>query len=95
MHEIKDYNCVKCPMVEKICRSKNGKGPKKCPTEVEKKVLAAAMKEYKRPEVSEFARVAYDPGRVLLCPAGCQALCLNPNQNQDRGTDRILEADEV
>ena len=53
-----DYNCSKCPMVEKICRSKNGKGPKGCPTKAERKVLDAAMKEYRRPEVSEFARLA-------------------------------------
>jgi uncharacterized metal-binding protein len=45
-------------MVEKICPSKQGKGPKGCPTKAEKKVLDAAMKEYRRPEVSEFARLA-------------------------------------
>jgi len=53
-----NFSCSKCPMVEKICRSKNGKGPKGCPTIAEKKVLAAAMKEYRRSEVSNFARLA-------------------------------------
>jgi uncharacterized metal-binding protein len=52
------YNCSHCPVVEKICRSKNGKGPKGCPTKEEKKILASAMKEYRRVEVREFARVA-------------------------------------
>jgi len=53
-----DYDCSHCSMVEKICRSKDGKGPKRCPTKTERKILDAAMKEYKRPEVAEFARMA-------------------------------------
>ncbi len=53
-----NFNCIKCPMANKICRSQNGKGPKGCPTIAEKKVLAAAMKEYRRSEVSDFARLA-------------------------------------
>ena len=53
-----DYNCSHCPVAEKICRSKNGKGPKGCPTKQEKKILASAMKEYGHAEVREFARVA-------------------------------------
>ena len=53
-----DYNCSKCPMAEKICRSKHGKGPKGCPTKTEKKILASAMKEYRQPDVMEFARLA-------------------------------------
>ena len=52
------YDCSHCPVAEKICRSKNGKGPKGCPTKEEKKILASAMKEYGRTEVREFARVA-------------------------------------
>jgi len=51
-------NCSHCPVAEKICRSKNGKGPKGCPTKQDKKILASAMKEYRRVEVGEFARVA-------------------------------------
>jgi len=53
-----NYDCSRCPMVEKICRSKNGKGPKECPTKSEKKVLSSAMKEYQRTDIREFARVA-------------------------------------
>ena len=51
-------NCSHCPVAEKICRSKSGKGPKGCPTKEEKKILASAMKEYGHAEVREFARVA-------------------------------------
>ncbi len=50
--------CSDCPVVDKICRSQNGKGPKGCPTKKEKKIVSAAMREYKRPEIREFARVA-------------------------------------
>jgi uncharacterized metal-binding protein len=53
-----DYSCSHCLVVEKICRSKNGKGPRGCPTKAERKVLDAAMREYRRPDVSEFARLA-------------------------------------
>lgn len=53
-----DYNCSQCSVAEKICRSKNGKGPKGCPTKTEKKILASAMTEYRHPDVMEFARLA-------------------------------------
>ncbi len=53
-----NYDCSQCPMIEKICRSRNGKGPKGCPTKSEKQALASASKEYKRSDIREFARVA-------------------------------------
>ncbi len=53
-----DYNCSHCAALEKICRSSNGKGPKACPTKSGKKIIASALREYKRPGVTEFARVA-------------------------------------
>ena len=53
-----DYDCSQCPMIEKICRSQNGKGPKGCPTKSEKQALSSALKEYKRSDIGEFARVA-------------------------------------
>jgi uncharacterized metal-binding protein len=53
-----DFNCSQCPVIEKICRSKDGKGPRGCPTKREKKILLSAMGQYKRPDVREFARVA-------------------------------------
>jgi uncharacterized metal-binding protein len=45
-------------MIEKMCRSRKGKGPKGCPTKTEKQALASALKEYRRSDVREFARVA-------------------------------------
>ena len=52
------HNCAKCPIIDKICQSENGKGPKRCPTKTGKHLLNSAMKEYDSPEVKEFARVA-------------------------------------
>ncbi len=53
-----NYDCSQCPMIEKICRSRTGKGPKGCPTKNEKKALTSALKQYKRSDIREFARVA-------------------------------------
>ena len=51
-------SCSACPVIEKICRSKNGKGPRGCPTQKGRKIIASALKEYRRAPVLEFARMA-------------------------------------
>ncbi len=51
-------NCAKCPIVEKICRLENGKGPAWCPTKKEKASLKEALGEYDAAEIKEFARMA-------------------------------------
>ena len=51
-------NCAKCSVVEKLCRSKNGKGPSWCPTKKETKSLEEALKKYDDPELKNFARMA-------------------------------------
>jgi len=56
--DFSDCNCAKCPIVEKICRLENGKGPKFCPTKRGEEILASAMEDYKDPEIKEFARLA-------------------------------------
>jgi uncharacterized metal-binding protein len=53
-----DISCAKCPIVEKICRIENGKGPKWCPTKTRQEVLARGVEEYNAPEIKEFARLA-------------------------------------
>lgn len=52
------FNCAKCPGADKICRSPDGKGPGWCPTKTEEEVLAAAMENYRAPDVMAFARAA-------------------------------------
>lgn len=57
---INGYSCAKCKVVQKICRvpEPKGKGPKNCPTKLAQKVIKAAMQEYGKEDVREFARVA-------------------------------------
>jgi len=57
MDEIK-FNCTKCAVTEKVCRSEKGKGPSWCPTKEETQSLREALKEYDDPDLKEFARVA-------------------------------------
>jgi uncharacterized metal-binding protein len=56
--EFLDFNCTKCPIVEKICRVEEGKGPKWCPTKGGEEILTSAMEDYKNPDIREFARLA-------------------------------------
>jgi uncharacterized metal-binding protein len=56
--DLAEFNCAKCPVVEKICRLENGKGPKWCPTKNEGETLAEALKEYDDPNLKEFGRLA-------------------------------------
>jgi len=53
-----DCNCTKCPIVEKICRVSNGKGPKWCPTKTAEEALSSVLEEYEDPDVKDFARLA-------------------------------------
>ena len=52
--------CAECslPVRERICLSPAGKGSKGCPTLSNKKVLESALREYRKPEIFEFARQA-------------------------------------
>jgi uncharacterized metal-binding protein len=52
--------CADCslPVRERICVSPEGKGSKGCPTLGNKKLLERARKEYRKPEILEFARQA-------------------------------------
>ena len=52
--------CAECalPRNERICMSPNGKGSKGCPTLSNRKLLESALKEYRKPEIFEFARQA-------------------------------------
>jgi uncharacterized metal-binding protein len=52
--------CAECsvPVRERRCLSPAGKGSKGCPTLSNRKLLESARKEYRKPEVLEFARQA-------------------------------------
>lgn len=55
-----DFSCGSCKIKrpQKICASKEGRGPAGCPTLSREDVLAEARKEFEKPEIHEFARQA-------------------------------------
>ena len=53
-----EISCVKCKIVDKICRRPDGHGPKFCPTLTKKEIIERALDEYDKPEIKEFARQA-------------------------------------
>lgn len=54
----KTPQCARCETKERICAKPDGKGPAFCPTLHQKELLDRAVREYRRPEVREFARAA-------------------------------------
>jgi len=50
--------CGKCSVKNRICRVEGGKGPESCPTKNYTKTIDEAIKEYEKPEIHEFARMA-------------------------------------
>jgi uncharacterized metal-binding protein len=53
-------NCARCAIqiAERVCRREGGKHPVNCPTAENGDTAAAALAEYLRPEIYEFARQA-------------------------------------
>jgi uncharacterized metal-binding protein len=50
--------CAVCSVQERICENKEGNGPKFCPTSHYRSAIEKALKEYEKPEIREFARMA-------------------------------------
>jgi uncharacterized metal-binding protein len=50
--------CAKCSVRDRICRVEGGKGPEFCPTENHVETIKEATKEYEKPDIHEFARMA-------------------------------------
>ena len=53
-----DYYCAKCSIVDRVCRTPGGRSIPRCPTRGEKGILKVALKEYRRSNIKEFARLA-------------------------------------
>jgi uncharacterized metal-binding protein len=53
-----NYYCAKCSIADKVCGTPGGRSISRCPTRDEKGVLKEALKEYRRSDVKEFARLA-------------------------------------
>jgi len=50
--------CALCNVEMRICRSKEGSGPKFCPTKTKGKDLQVSLEKYRDPETMRFARAA-------------------------------------
>jgi uncharacterized metal-binding protein len=57
-HPEKAPQCARCSVKKKICLRADGHGPDFCPTINLKHVIEESRKEYQRPEMKEFARLA-------------------------------------
>ncbi len=57
MEEIKS-ECALCNVEVRLCRSKEGTGPKFCPTKSKDKELQRALKKYQDPKIMKFAKNA-------------------------------------
>jgi uncharacterized metal-binding protein len=53
-----ETNCVKCKIMEKLCRRPDGRGPEFCPTHTKTAIIAASLEEYDKSEIREFARLS-------------------------------------
>jgi uncharacterized metal-binding protein len=50
--------CATCSVKDRICETEGGKGPQFCPTKHYRTAIEKAIKEYEKPEIREFARMA-------------------------------------
>jgi uncharacterized metal-binding protein len=50
--------CALCSVKDRACQTENGTGPDFCPTKNYGKTVKKAIKEYEKPEIKEFARMA-------------------------------------
>jgi len=52
--------CAECivPVRERLCMSPKGKGSRGCPTASSRKLLESSLKEFRKPDILEFARQA-------------------------------------
>ena len=50
--------CAKCSLKDRICLVEGGKGPESCPTKNYMETIKKVNKEYEKPEINEFARMA-------------------------------------
>jgi uncharacterized metal-binding protein len=57
-HAERAPQCAHCNVKDKICDREDGHGPDFCPSLNLKDVIEDSLKEYQKPEISEFARLA-------------------------------------
>lgn len=77
-----DINCLKCKVVDKICRRPDGHGPKFCPTLTKKEILEKALKEYDKLEIKEFARQSSIQEGECYAERDVKPLILKPSKSR-------------
>lgn len=75
-------NCAHCPVHNKVCMYKGGKGPAFCPTINQAEVLERALKEYDDPKIREFARMASLQEAECYANREQKPLILHPTKNR-------------
>jgi len=58
MKDKRSPECATCAVKDRACRVKDGKGPDSCPTIHYREAIEEALREYEKPEIHEFARMA-------------------------------------
>ncbi len=58
MNDKNSSQCAVCSVKDRACRLPNGTSPDFCPTKNYEKIIEKALKEYDKPEIREFARMA-------------------------------------
>ncbi len=84
-----DANCVKCKIVDKICRKPDGHGPAFCPTQTMSETIQKALTEYDRPQVERIYPAGIHPGERMLYQQGSKTVRVAAGQDTYRGGDGI------
>lgn len=58
MTEKTNPTCAVCAVSRRACTDEDGKGPVFCPTENKREIVEKANREYEKPEIRQFARMA-------------------------------------
>ncbi len=58
MSDDKSPQCALCPIKQKICQREDGEGPDFCPTINNKDFFEVINREYEKPEIKHFAKMA-------------------------------------
>ena len=58
MNDKGNPQCALCSVKDRVCQVENGTGPDFCPTNNSRETIKKAIKEYEKPEIREFARMA-------------------------------------
>lgn len=70
--------CAKCALKDRICVTEGGRGPDNCPTINYRETIEAAVEEYGKPGIHEFARMASVQESECYANRGVEPYILHP-----------------